>query len=83
MAANAQLAPLHNRMPAILSPEEWDVWLDPEAPGEAVGELLRPLQGELTLHPVTPRMNHYAYADADAVAPTAIEPDQEQLALPW
>ena len=83
VAANAQLEPLHDRMPAILAAEEWDLWLDPDAPDEAVGALLRPLAEELALHPVTPRMNHYAYEAADAVAPTAIEPHQEQLALPW
>ena len=83
VAANAQLRPLHDRMPAILAPHEWDRWLDPAAPREAVGELLRPLERKLALHPVTPRMNHYAYEAADAVAPTSIEPEPGQLALPW
>ena len=27
-AANLQLAPLHNRMPVILPPEAFDLWLD-------------------------------------------------------
>ena len=81
--ANAQLEPLHDRMPALLAAAEWDLWLDPEAPPEAVRELLRPLHGQLTLHPVTARMNHHAYDAADAVTPTAIEPEPGQIALPW
>lgn len=83
VAANAQLEPLHDRMPAILEPADRDLWLDPEAPREAARALLRPLDGELTLYPVTPRMNHYAFESADAVAPTAIEPGPGQLPLPW
>ncbi|MDQ3107064.1 MAG: SOS response-associated peptidase, partial [Actinomycetota bacterium] len=27
-AANAALAPIHDRMPAVLSPPDWDLWLD-------------------------------------------------------
>jgi len=30
-AANPLLAPLHDRMPAILSPEDWEAWLDPDS----------------------------------------------------
>ena len=53
------------------------------APREAARELLRPLAADLALHPVTPRMNHYAYEAADAVLPATIEPQPGQLALPW
>jgi putative SOS response-associated peptidase YedK len=28
-AANELIAPLHERMPAVLTPEEWEPWLDP------------------------------------------------------
>ena len=83
VAANAQLKPLHDRMPAILPPAAWDLWLDSGAPPEAVRELLRPLQAELALYPVSPRMNHYAYEAADAVTPTTIEAQPGQQSLPW
>jgi len=83
VAANAQLEPLHDRMPAILDPAAWDLWLDPGAPREAVRALLRPLADELVLHAVTPRMNHHAFECADAVAPTSSEPEPGQLPLPW
>ena len=83
VAANPQLERLHDRMPAVLAPEEWELWLDPDAPREAVRALLRPLPTALALHPVTPRMNHYAYEAADAVLPTSTGPLPGQLALPW
>jgi putative SOS response-associated peptidase YedK len=38
--ANADLAPLHDRMPLVLDETDWPVWLG-EAPGDA-GALLRP-----------------------------------------
>jgi putative SOS response-associated peptidase YedK len=40
--ANALVAKLHDRMPAILAREDEDVWLDPEAAPEALLPLLRP-----------------------------------------
>jgi putative SOS response-associated peptidase YedK len=39
-AANADMAPLHHRMPVILEPADWPVWLG-EAPGDHL-PLLRP-----------------------------------------
>ena len=83
VAANAQLERLYDRMPAVLPAAAWDLWLDSEAPAEALRELLRPLPAELALYPVTPRMNHYAYEAADAVAPASIEPQPGQQSLPW
>ena len=35
--ANEAIAPLHNRMPVVLGPDDWATWLDPEVAG---GELL-------------------------------------------
>lgn len=41
-APNAQTAEYHNRMPAILSPEQYDEWLSPDADLHQTIELLRP-----------------------------------------
>ena len=79
--ANARLASLHDRMPAILPAADWEHWLDPQAPTDTARSLLRPAAGELTLHPVTTRMNHHAYDQADAVAPTTAAAG-EQRPLP-
>lgn len=41
--ANARVRPLHDRMPVILSPEDWQLWLDPEfEQAELLQPLLRP-----------------------------------------
>ena len=39
---NGLVAPLHNRMPAVLGLEAWDTWLDPKAPKESLQALLHP-----------------------------------------
>ena len=81
--ANAQVASLHDRMPAILPASDWAHWLDPQAPADAVRPLLRPADGELIVHPVTTRMNHHAYDQADALAPICLASGQQQSTLPW
>ena len=47
-APNAVLAPIHNRMPVILLPEDEDAWLDPDMIEiEAITSYLRPYPDEL------------------------------------
>ena len=47
-APNAVMAPIHNRMPVILLPEDEDVWLDPDMTEvEAITSYLRPYPDEL------------------------------------
>ncbi|MEM8986892.1 MAG: SOS response-associated peptidase [Pseudomonadota bacterium] len=69
--ANADMAPIHHRMPAILLPEAYDVWLDhrTEDVTEAIG-LLRPYpNGLLEAVPVGDRVNKATNEGADLVAP--------------
>lgn len=49
-AANADMAGLHDRMPVVLEPGEWDAWLDPEAwgPAEAARRSAAGAAGRLT-----------------------------------
>ncbi len=54
--ANELLRPIHDRMPVILAPEDFEMWLDPAAEGGAL--LLRPCPPEwLEAHPVSTRVN--------------------------
>jgi putative SOS response-associated peptidase YedK len=47
-APNAVMAPIHNRMPVILLPEDEEVWLDPDMiEVEAITSYLRPYPDEL------------------------------------
>lgn len=69
--ANGTMAAVHDRMPAILSPEQMDPWLDTRAvePGEAAA-LCRPCPDSwLTLDPVSPRVNDARNDGPDLVLP--------------
>ena len=69
--ANARMAPVHDRMPAILPPEHWDSWLDPDAQDAAkLLPLLVPRpDAELEFTPVSRRVNRPQFDDADCLAP--------------
>ena len=41
-AANDMMAPIHDRMPVVLSPEDWDTWLSPDSDRALVAGLLVP-----------------------------------------
>jgi putative SOS response-associated peptidase YedK len=61
-AANAAIAPLHDRMPVILEPEAEARWLDPSTPGHRLLELLAPLPpDETSLRAVGPAVNDARY----------------------
>lgn len=44
--ANAHVSTVHDRMPVLLAPEHWEIWLDPELEGSQLQELLAPYTGE-------------------------------------
>jgi putative SOS response-associated peptidase YedK len=69
-AANATLAPLHDRMPVILSPGDYARWLDPAVrEPAAVAELLAPSgDEELVAEPVSTHVNRVANDDPECVA---------------
>jgi putative SOS response-associated peptidase YedK len=53
--ANELMRPLHHRMPVILPPESFDVWLAPDTPVETLQALLVPFPAaEMKEHPVSP-----------------------------
>lgn len=57
-APNELMAGIHDRMPAILKPEDYDLWLDRNADLQAVEKLLRPYpDGELEATPVSRMVN--------------------------
>lgn len=57
--ANGVLRPVHDRMPVILHPEDYETWLEAgERERTLLRELLRPYpEGEMTGHPVSPAVN--------------------------
>lgn len=68
---NALLAPVHDRMPVVLAPEDWQLWLDPTQQDVA---RLAPLMvacsdAELETFAVSRRVNSPANDDAECAAP--------------
>jgi putative SOS response-associated peptidase YedK len=76
--ANATVAPLHDRMPVILAPEQEQQWLDRGTPQAALNDLLGGISAEQTaLTPVGPAVNDARYDGPECLAP----PLSEQPAL--
>ncbi|HXV23049.1 MAG TPA: SOS response-associated peptidase [Alphaproteobacteria bacterium] len=70
--ANEAIAPLHDRMPAVLPPEEFEEWLDAGTPGERLLGMLRPYPAARTnAYPVSPRVNNVRNDDPGCIEPLA------------
>ncbi len=68
--ANADVAPLHDRMPVIVPAESRDAWLDRARDGAgALAPLEASPRGVLTSYAVSPRVNRPAEDDADLIRP--------------
>jgi putative SOS response-associated peptidase YedK len=59
---NAVTSSVHDRMPVILDPDSYDLWLDPGMTNvEAVSEMLKPFDARLMrCYPVSTRINYVA-----------------------
>lgn len=70
---NELLAPIHNRMPVILSPEDYQLWLSPEEHSpDQLGPLLKSFPAdEMTAYPVSRLVNNPRYDSADCVIPVS------------
>lgn len=67
--ANARVREIHDRMPVILSPGQFQEWLSPDTPVDRLRELLEESGREITMHPVSQKVNKVANDDADCIAP--------------
>jgi len=76
-AANAAVAPVHDRMPAILERDQWQEWLDPDNHDVAhLSELLDPAPVDtLVMHPVSTEVNNVRNKGEALIEPVG-EPDQ-------
>jgi putative SOS response-associated peptidase YedK len=79
----AVTAPVHDRMPVILEPDSYDLWLDPGMRNvAAASELLKPCDVRLMrCFPVSTRINHMANDDAECSAPVELAEVQNSLFL--
>jgi putative SOS response-associated peptidase YedK len=62
---------LHNRMPVILPPETWSMWLGESEPVEAdqLKSLLVPYTGKMVAWPVSQRVGNVKNNDASLIEP--------------
>jgi putative SOS response-associated peptidase YedK len=75
-AANSTLKPLHDRMPVIVPPEAFDLWLSGEADVETAASLIAPAPDDLLeAYPVSLAVNTAANDN-----PALIEPAEPQQA---
>ncbi len=73
-AANDRMRALHDRMPAILAPEDLARWLEPASEPDALGDLLGPCPDtRLALHPVTRAVGNMRNEGPDLIAAVSDE----------
>jgi putative SOS response-associated peptidase YedK len=74
---NDVVAPIHDRMPAILMPGEYGNWLDPQLSDQGrLSGLLRPYPpGEMVAWPVSTAVNNVRRDEPSLVAPVPGQPD--------
>jgi len=78
---NAVTSTVHGRMPVILNPDTYDLWLDPGMRDvAAASELLRPYDARLMrCYPVSARVNRVANDDERCSAPVELSQIQNRL----
>ncbi len=66
--ANETMRPIHDRMPVILEPESWRLWLDPDVKEpEALQPLLHPYSGAMRLREVSTYVNTPTHNDPTCI----------------
>jgi putative SOS response-associated peptidase YedK len=78
---NAVTSGVHDRMPVVLDPDGYDLWLDPGmTKAEAVSDLLTPCDARLMrCYPVSTRINHVANDDEECSVAAELTQDQARL----
>jgi putative SOS response-associated peptidase YedK len=72
--ANEVMQPIHDRMPVIIPPKQFDVWLDPKVIDEkVVTEMLRRFRSDvMTAYPISTKVNNPKFD-----APACVDPLRE------
>jgi putative SOS response-associated peptidase YedK len=72
---NAVTSAVHDRMPVILDPSNYDLWLDPGMKNvDAVTDMLKPYDARtMRSYRISNRVNHVANDDADCAKPIELE----------
>jgi putative SOS response-associated peptidase YedK len=79
---NSLVEDLHNRMPVIVSPNKYDLWLNPDVIDfETIRDILKPYDSTLMRrYPVNTRLNNLKNDEAEAASPVKLETlNQERM----
>jgi putative SOS response-associated peptidase YedK len=78
---NAVTSAIHDRMPVILDPDSYGLWLDPGMKDvNVISELLKPYDASrMWCYPVTSRVNHVGNDDEECSRPMELSQTQNQL----
>jgi putative SOS response-associated peptidase YedK len=78
---NAVTSAVHDRMPVILEPDRYDLWLDPWMRDvSAASDLLKPYDAwAMRCYPISTRINHVANDDEQCSAPVELAEIQNRL----
>jgi putative SOS response-associated peptidase YedK len=80
--ANSLVADMHDRMPVIVPPDKYELWLDPDVNAfEAIRDILKPYDANsMRRYPVSRKLNNSKIDDAEFASPVTLEtPTQKQL----
>ena len=78
---NSVTSPMHDRMPVVLDPDSYDLWLDPGMRDvAAASEMLKPYDARLMrCYPISTRINHVANDDEECSARVELAQIQSRL----
>jgi putative SOS response-associated peptidase YedK len=78
---NAVTSTVHDRMPVILDPDSYDLWLDPGVQNvEVISELLKPYDAsQVRCYPVSTRINRVSNDDEECSKPVEVVEVQNHL----
>ena len=76
------IASIHDRMPVILRPDQYEIWLDQAADADALKSLLQPYAGQdLHAYVVSNQVNKVDNDGPDCITPVEAPPVAEQTTL--
>ena len=78
---NAVTSAIHDRMPVILHPDCYHLWLDPGmSDAHAISDLLKPYDAsQMRCYAVSTRINHVANDDEECSRPVVLADTQNRL----
>jgi putative SOS response-associated peptidase YedK len=81
-SANSLAEDLHDRMPVIVPPDKYELWLNPDVTDfEAIRDVLNPYNPKLmSRYPVSTKLNNSRNDDAESAAPVTLDaPNQTEM----